>query len=205
MEMMLPEATELVGQLQTAHRLSVGFYQRLLPLLTRIASELEMGFWYWEPCHTNLPSRSTTAPGNKWAWDLAPMFASRHVYRRVVGELAQAGDVALIFNVYLDDNFKPEKRKALGQKGQPDPLTLPIGKATVEMYLYRCDGENGDSFEKRWGTLEYPSGDNPGWEQAGPQTSARLLTRDLASFITDPDSIVTDIRNALLEDIPEAA
>lgn len=204
MEMMLPEATELVGQLQTAHRLSVGFYQRLLPLLTRIASELEMGFWYWEPCHTNLPSRSTMAPGNKWAWDLAPMFASRHVYRRVVGELAQAGDVALIFNVYLDDNFKPEKRKALGIKNQPDPLTLPVGRALVEMYLYRCDGENGDSFQKRWQNLERPSNNGAGWELVGTQMSAQLLTRDLAQFIANPNSVVADVRNALADGIPKA-
>jgi len=199
MEMTLPEATELVGQLQTAHRMSVGFYQRLLPLLSHIASKQEMGFWYWEPCHTNLPSRSTTAPGDKWAWDLVPMFASRHVYRKVVGELAQTGDVALVFNVYLDDNFKPEKRKALGEKGQPDPLTLQVGKATVEMYLYRCDGENGDSFQKRWQNSEWPSGDSTGWELVGPQMSAHLLTRDLAKFITDPQSVIADLRNILTE------
>ncbi len=205
MEMTLTQTTELVSQLQTAHRLSVGFYQRLLPQLSHIASELEMGFWYWEPCHTSLPGRSTTAPGSKWAWDLIPMFASRHVYRRVVGELAQAGDVALVFNVYLDDNFKPEKRKALGQKGQPDPLTLPFGKATVEMYLYRCDGENGDSFQKLWQDSEWPSVDGAGWEQVGPQMAARLITRDLALFINDSDSVIIDVRNALADGNPEAA
>lgn len=196
MEMTTEEASQLVGQLQIAHRLSVGFYQRLLPLLTRIAEALEFEFWYWEPCHNDKPCQSTTPPKSKWAWDFVPLYASRHVYRKVTEAQAREGDLAVVFNIYLDDSYKPDNRKKHGIKGQPDPITMPTGAATVEICLYHCDGENGETFQTLWYASECPSEGKEGWEPVGPKMSARLLTCPLERFIAESDTVIDDLRNA---------
>jgi hypothetical protein len=200
MEMTLSEATQLVGQVQIAHRLSVGFYQRLLPLLTHIASELECMFWYWEPCHNDRPCQASTSPANKWAWDFMPLFAARYAYLNAEGDSAQSGDIAVFFTVHIDANYKPESRKRLGSKGQPDPVSLPIGEAEVEIILYRCDGENGDSFQRKFDLSPWPKRENEGWEDVGQQMSACLLTRKLTDFIAEPETIIADLRAILTAD-----
>lgn len=198
MEMNVAQAQELVAQVQTAHRLAVGFYQRLLPLLTRIAGELDMQFWYWKPTHTSRPSSSTTSPNDKWKWDLVPLFASRHVFWRIAGEQAQLGDVAIVFNVYLDEHFKPEKREALGIKGQPDPLTLQ-GSAITEICLYRCTADGEEPFHKRWDEVEWPGDAVEGWHEVGPAMNACRLAYSLAKFIAEPEDVIKDIREAFAE------
>lgn len=196
MEMNEAQAQELVTQVQTAHRLAVGFYQRLLPLLTRIARELDMQFWYWEPAHTNRPCASTTSPNTKWKWDLVPLFASRHVFWRIAGEQAQQGDVAIVFNLYLDEDFKPSRRKSLGIKGQPDPLTLH-GPATAIVHLYRCTTDNGQPFHKLWNEVDFPNEGVEGWHEVGPTMTACRLPYTLAQFIAEPDNVIANIREAL--------
>lgn len=200
MTIKLSEAEMLVTQTQIAHRLAVGFYQRLLPLLERIAGELDLQFWYWEPAHTSRPSQSTTSPNSKWKWDFVPLFASRHVFWRIAGEKAQPGDVVLVFNVYIDENFKPEKRKALGIKGQPDPLLLPTGPALVEIFLYRSTGESDMAFSKEWQDLPWPDDAQEEWESVASTIEARKLAFPLPQFITDTDSIIASIRK-VLEDV----
>lgn len=198
MEMNVAQAEVLVTQVQTAHRLAVGFYQRLLPLLTRIAGEFDTQFWYWEPTNTSRPSPSTTSPNNKWKWDLVPLFASRHVFRRIAGEQAQQGDVAIVFNVYLDEDFKPERRKSLGIKGQPDPLSLN-GSATVEIYLYRCTVDSEAPFHKMWDAVEWPDDKIKGWHTVGQKMSACRLGYPLAQFIAAPEGVIADVQKAFAE------
>lgn len=194
MEITLPEATTLVSQLQTAHRLSVGFYQRLLPLLNDITTALDLDFWSWQPLHTNRPSQGGKSPAEKWAWDLLPMFASRHDFRNQQGEHASTGDMAVVFKIYLDDNFKPEKRKALGIKGEPDPVTMPIGNALLELDLFWCKEKTSTSFDTLWEEADWPSDENMQWEDVGEHMCARRLTFDLAQLIANPEAIVTAVR-----------
>ncbi len=53
----LEQTTQLVTQLQQAHRLAAGFYQRILPLFDQIASQaLDAEFWYWEPSENSPPA-----------------------------------------------------------------------------------------------------------------------------------------------------
>jgi len=193
MELTLPEATTLVSQLQTAHRLSVGFYQRLLPLLNDITTALDLDFWSWQPIHTNRPSQGGKSPAEKWAWDLLPMFASRHDFRNQQGEHASTGDMAAVFKIYLDDNFKPEKRKALGIRGEPDPLTMPIGKALLELDLFWCKEETSTSFSSLWEDADWPSDENTHWEDVGEHICARRLTFELSELIANPNSIISAV------------
>ncbi len=197
MEIAHSDATELVGQLQTAHRLSVGFYQRLLPLLNRIAGEFLLDFWSWGPLFTNRPSQSGKSPSTKWAWDLVPMFASEHYFRNEQGEHANPGDMTAVFKIYIDENFKPEKRKELGIKGEPDPLTMKAGSAIFELDLFCCDGHSQKPFDSLWGDATWPSDDNESWEVVGENMNARRLTFHLADLIAAPETIIEAVRAEL--------
>lgn len=197
MEMTLTEANQLIDQLQTAHRLSVGFYQRLLPLINRVASELELEFWSWGPLYTDRPSQSGKPPSDKWAWDLIPMFASQHIFRNEQSEHASAGDCAAVFRIFIDDNFKPTNRKALGIRGEPDPITMPVGSATLELDLLCCEGKSLKSFDSLWEDAEWPSDDNMQWESVGENMYGRRLTFSLAQLIAEPEKTVASVREEL--------
>lgn len=57
------QITDLVTQLQQAHRLATGFYQRILPLFDEIAEEaLYTEFWYWNPTETSRPCGQFSPP-----------------------------------------------------------------------------------------------------------------------------------------------
>ena len=64
------DATKLVFQLQQAHRLSVAFYRRILPVFDTIAGELGCEFREWGPLHTYWPGRSSSQPSKSWAWPI---------------------------------------------------------------------------------------------------------------------------------------
>jgi hypothetical protein len=136
MAMSPQSADHLVSQLQQAHRISVAFYRRILPTLDFIASELDCEFALWEPLWTS-PVRGKVKPSTTWAWDYIPLFASNHIYRRVHGEYAQPNDLQLYLCLYVDDGFTPEARKRHGISGQPDAITLPVGKAVLQAWIYR--------------------------------------------------------------------
>jgi hypothetical protein len=193
------EASVLVEQIRVAHRLSAGFYQRLLPVLADIANDQGLEFWYWRPAYTSRPCRSSTPPNNNWAWDMLPMFASQHVYRRVRGGSAAQGDLALMFEVCLDDTFRPEARKLHGVKGEPDPLTLPEGRALVEASVFRCLGEDTRTFDKIWNETGSPEPTIQGWQKLHDKLEASVLTYHLANFISAPRKIADDISRKIAE------
>lgn len=197
MEIARPDAIELLKQVQTAHRLSVGFYQRILPVLNRIAEEFSLDFWSWTPLHTDRPAQSGKSPSTKWAWDLMPMFASRHDFGCELGEHANAGDIAIVFKIYIDDNFKPEKRKELGIKGEPDAVTLPVGQPIVELDLFCCESRTQKSFETLCDEAGWPSDNNQEWEPVGGNMNARRLTFHLADLVAMPETIIAAARTEL--------
>lgn len=197
MEITLSQAAELVGQLQSAHRLAVGFYQRMLPQLSKIADDLGLIFWSWRPIYNDRPSQASKFPGEKWAWDLVPMYAVRFDFCTELGEHANVGDVAAVFKILLDDNYRRSQRKELGIKGEPDPVTMPVGNAIVVIDLFSCTANSQRSFEALWEDAAWPSNDNDGWEYVGEQISARKLTFSLAQFAAEPETIVASVRAAL--------
>lgn len=201
----IPEdITHLVDQVQIAHRLCVGFYQRLLPCIQEVASALECSFSSWNPEETNRPAGQYTAPQNKWAWDLVPMFATQHTYERVTGDFASQGDLSLTFIIYLDENFKKAQRKRLGIKGQPDPINLPKGEATVEVCIHRCTGDSKASFDSLWDAAKWPDSEASGWQVVGEKIEATIVRWPLALFIARKEQVIAELK-ATLEGQTESA
>jgi hypothetical protein len=191
--------TQLIQQTQSAHRLCVGFYQRLLPIMKEIAQSLKCEFWDWSTLETDLPSKPHKQPADKWAWDMLPMFASQHAYLRTAGKVASVGDFSILFDVYFDENIKAAKRKQLGIKGEPNPVTLQVGEAVVEISLYRCICENGKSFEAGWENCDEPDPATLGWQMVSENMSAVVLRKTLASLISDPKKITEELQAVLLD------
>ena len=194
--------SQLVSQVQIAHRLVVGFYQRLLPAIEHIANELDCSIWHWDPIETNRPCKRSKQPADYWAWDMMPLFASEHSYCRTDGKIARIGDVSVSFYVYLDENFDSEKRKKLGvpEDEEPDAIKLPIGDAVVNIYLFRCDRENGQSFEKQYEESDYVDEQDSKiqkWQKVSDHMSGMLLRKTLVEFISDPERIIADLRPLL--------
>lgn len=194
--------SDMVSQVQVAHRLVVGFYQRLLPAIEHIANELDCSFWYWDTSETDRPCRKSTPPGECWAWDMTPLFASHHSYWRTDGKVAKVGDVSMSFWIYLDDNFASAKRKKLGfpDDVEPDAIKLPIGEAVVEIYLCRCDQENGQSFEAQWNRADAIAeceSQSEKWGKLSDQISGLGLRRTLVELISDPENLINDLRPLL--------
>lgn len=192
------QAVELVENVRIAHRLSVGFYQRMMPTFDAAAEALDCEFWYWEPVFTARPAASGTRPTRKWLWDMMPLFASRHVYRKVAGGPLQKGDVALSFCLYLDDGFKPEKRKAAGAKGDPDPVLLPAGASVLELELYRASADGGGTFDAVWDKAGAPDTKQAAWHAVHENLQGCWLSMPLADVVHDPDGLVTAIRQQLV-------
>lgn len=191
------DIAHLVDQVQIAHRLCVGFYQRLLPSIQEVATALECSFCSWNPAETNRPAGQYVAPQDKWAWDLVPMFATQHVYERVAGDFASQGDLSLTFTIYLDENFKKSQRKKLGIKGQPDPINLPKGGATVEVCIHRCTEDSKASFDSLWDAARWPDSDKAGWQDVGEKVEARLTRWSLAFFIVHKEQVIAELKEAL--------
>lgn len=191
------QAVELVENVRIAHRLSVGFYQRMMPLLDTTAEVLDCEFWYWKPVFTARPGASGTQPTRKWLWDMMPLFASRHVYRKVAGGPLQRGDIAVSFGLYLDDGFKPEKRQTAGVKGDPDPVLLPAGAAVLELELYRASDDGGDTFDAVWDKAASPDKKKTAWHQVHESLQGRWLSMPLPDVVHNPDGLVGVIRQQL--------
>lgn len=205
MHLTTEQAEKLVTDVQVAHRLAVGFYERLLPSLDKGAENLGFEFWYWEPMHTARPCRSNTRPSKNWLWDMVPLFAATHVYRRVSGKRMKAGDMGLSFNVYIDHNFKPERRKELGVKGKPDPILMAPGEAIIEVDLYRVVRKSAQDFEEAWGDSEHPTFGRLDWHSVHDNMEARMFQVPISEFVSDPDVTWARLRAFISEPIPEAA
>jgi len=156
MEIIKENAEQLVEQLQHAHRISVAFYRRFLPILDDIANQLGCQFVSWNPLETNMGCRSSTRPSNKWAWDFVPLFASRHIYWRTEGKIARHQDIGLSLCLYIDDSFSSEKREQNKIKGQPDAVTLPMGNAVLQTYVFRPTKNPKKSFADLWDESDDP-------------------------------------------------
>lgn len=190
--------THLVKQVQIAHRLCVGFYQRLLPTIQRMANELDCNFRSWSPIETSRPASPSTQPGGKWAWDMVPMFATKHEYQKVGGNTARKGDLMLSFVIYFDENFSKERRDAARVKGQPDPLTMPeSGEATVRIRLQRCTADSNTTFDSLLEAVAEPQTESTGWQPLSEKVEMVALRYMLADFVAN-EAQVTDSLKVLL-------
>ncbi len=191
----IEQTTHLVTQLQQAHRLAAGFYQRILPLFDQIASQaLDAEFWYWEPSENSRPCRSGTRPSSSWAWDYLPLFASNHIYRDWDGDTAQQGDETLVFRLYIDDSFRQDSSLRTRVKGQPDPLELD-GQAVVEVSLFRCLQDSDKHFDELWRRVPWPARQWD-WKQSEECRLLEVCSQyvPLAQLLSDPDSVTLWIK-----------
>ncbi len=201
MDVTLEQAEKLVVDIQVAHRLVVAFYERLLAGFNSVAAELQFDFWYWDPAETKRPCRSTTQPTKNWLWDMVPMYASSHVYRRASGQHPQVGDTVLLLRAYADDSFEEERRRAARVKGKPDPLKLPIGEGIIEVELYRWIRAYDHEWDPVWAALDDVDPSRPGWQEVKDGVLANALQFKLADFIHAPEILSGKI-GALLSEAP---
>lgn len=189
------DATEIVEQLQNAHRISVAFYRRILPTLDHIAATLGCTFSEWMPLHTAMPSkRKNSPPSATWAWDYVPLLASNHIYLHTDGERANLSDVGLCLCLYIDDAIVPCELKKLGVAGQPDPIALPIGDASLMAFVYRPIEPSEQSFESLWATTEDPELGNDQWQEVADNLRAIAFQWPLAEVLQDIEPIISKLK-----------
>lgn len=144
----LDDSRELVKQIQASHRMLVGFYQRILPLLDEVADEIGLSFSAWEPLDTELP-RKNNQPSESWSWDYVPLFCSEHGYERVHdANETHPSDVYLALFLMMDENFQFSQRKALGlfRNQEPDAVTLAEGRALLRAVIFRPTRASKEKF-----------------------------------------------------------
>lgn len=194
----------LVAQTQIAHRMIVGFYQRLLPTIKQVAQELEFTLWEWDPMITDRPCKKSKDPADQWAWDMVPMLAANHRYWRTNGATTEVGDAVLNLYFTFDSHFSHSdwEQWGIADDQEPDATQLPMGSAIVEIYLSRCDKRSDTPLKRLWeeaGEMEDEE-NHPGcWQAISPHFNAVYLKKSLADFIASPEDSIAQIR-ALLDE-----
>lgn len=195
MALSVTDATEIVEQLQNAHRISVAFYRRILPTLDQIAATLGCTFDEWMPLHTAMPSkRKNSPPSDTWAWDYVPLFASNHIYLRTDGGPVSLSDVGLCLCLYVDDAIAFYELKQQGAAGQPDPISLPMGSALLMAYIYRPIKPSELSFDELWAEAGDPEIGNDQWQEVADNLQAICFQWPLAEVIQDIEPIISELK-----------
>ncbi len=194
------EAAELLLQVQIAHRLCAGFYQRFLPTLERIAMDAGFdSFRDWRPTETSRPASSRAWPGRYWAWDLLPMYAAEFTFQNCPPGPAAAGDSSLTFRVYLEDSFRKLKRGAAGLRGQPDPVELPPGQAIVDVELRRCKVPSEREFVELWNDVRCVESRTDEWHACSEHFEARCWQMGMQDLLLNPEGLSSRIKEAMLD------
>lgn len=185
------EALQLVTQVQKAHRLAAGFYQRILPTIEDIAYSLDANFWYWQSSIFSRPSGRNNYPGRSWSWDLLPMSSPVFVFLRQDGPDMEPSDLAIEFQLHLDPALTTASKK-----GQPDPLTLGESEPTLEVYLYWPNQKAQGELKTEWEHISYPTCPVGEVEVTG-NISAVKLQFPLVSLVRDVGAIEAALRSYL--------
>ena len=184
------DANKLVSSVQVAHRIAVGFYGRVLPMLDEIAGQLGLDFWDWGSEEDRVVPRGSTPPSSRWSWDFVPLYSSLHCYSRESGKnLASPTDVVLGLVLYIDDSFERDGPVRAGSAHQPDPVSLPIGRAVLRTYVYRPRHDVPEDLLTVWNKSAWvhPVGI---WEIASEYMMAIGREWTLAEAISNPQAIV---------------
>ena len=219
------QAAELLQQLQVAQRISVAVYHRMLRLFDELGASMGGQFLRWHPAETDRPPMSTTAPSGKWAWDLLPLYASVHHYLRCASSAcATAGDQALRISCYLDEGFRRSQRSLHQPHGEPDPLSLPLGEASLTLNLWHCQRAGTRPIsalvDEQVGLMQAPTQQAlaqssltqavadadpmPAWRPAGDQLLHWRLQVPLAQLFSEPHTVLALLRDASEHPTPPA-
>lgn len=191
MDISRSDALVLVTQVQKAHRLAVGFYQRILPALENVAHSLDTSFWYWQSSIFSRPAGRNSYPGKSWSWDLLPMSTPVFVFLRQDGPDMQISDLVVEFQLHLDPALT-----TASNKGQPDPLTLDEFEPTLEVFLYWPTQEAQGEFKAEWELTSYPTCPAGEVEVSG-NMSAVKLEFPLADLVRDAGAIEVALKSYL--------
>ena len=207
------QAAALLQQLQVAQRISVAAYHRLLRLCDELGACMGGQFLRWYPAETDRPAMSTTAPSSKWAWDLLPLYASVHQYLRCASTTcATAGDQVLRISCYLDEGFRSSHRTRHQPHGEPDPLSLPLGEASLTLNLWHCHRAGTQPLsvlaDEQVGLMQAPTKQAraqavvgtepmcPAWRPVGEQLLHWRLQLPLAQLFSEPHTVLAQLRDA---------
>ena len=186
------DSLTLVSQVQKAHRLAAGFYQRILPALESLAHSLDTSFWYWGSDAFSRPAGRYSYPGKPWSWDLLPMSAPFFVFLRHDGPQMQVTDLVVEFQLQLDPALVPASKK-----GQPDPLVMATSEPLLQVYLYWPTKESQEELKTEWVAASYPIGPIGQVEVVSPKLNAVRLEFSLAEFVRDAGAIEIAIKTHL--------
>lgn len=199
MEVTPAEAEKIVSQVQVAHRLLAGYYQRILGRLDAIGAQLGMDYLSWDPLVTDRPCRSSTQPGKKWVWDLLPLYAFSYTFRRATHKTTRRGDFVVDFSVYTDGAFEKSERKKARINGCPDPFTMPHGEGYVLANVYRYVSDARKSWDAAWYNAAEPDASVEGWQDVGEGFEACSKRVPLAELISNPESVVRTLERMVGE------
>ena len=210
------QAAELLQQLQVAQRISVAVYHRMLRLFDELGASMGGQFLRWHPAETDRPPMSTTAPSGKWAWDLLPLYASVHHYLRCASSTcATAGDQALRISCYLDEGFRRSHRQLHQTHGEPDPLGLPMGEASLTLNLWHCQQAGSqplsDMVDAQVRLMRSPLAGiapaeaQPAWRPVHAQLLHWRVQLPLAQLLSEPHAVLAQLREASEHPKPQGA
>jgi len=187
----LQQAEHLVSQLVQAHRLSAGFYQRILHLFDQLAIECaDTHFWEWKSSNPPSMGNKMLQPSRESAWRFLPLFESLHAYRRWDGDSVTKGNVIVVFRLCIDDAYKDSSEQNNSISGSfSDPLALPPSCSFVEIKLYRCITTSTEKiFGSIWGAMLQADGSDA-WSQLPEVPEYELCSRTipLANLIAEPE------------------
>lgn len=192
MEISHEDALTLVAQVQKAHRLAAGFYQRILPALESVAHSLDTSFWYWGTDVFSRPTGRYSYPGKPWSWDLLPMSAPLFVFLRQNGPQMQVTDLVVEFQLQLDPALIPASKK-----GQPDPVIMGASEPLLQVFLYWPTEDAPEELKTEWEAASHPVGPMGQVEAVSPNLSAVRLEFPFAEFIRDAGAIEVALKTHL--------
>lgn len=193
MHMNHDQAELLVTQVQKAHRLLAGFYQRILPAIDNLAGQYNTTFWYWEPSEFSKPCGTSTRPSSKWAWDFLPLVATTLVYVKNEEGGMRTDDLVMEFHLRCDPSVLREQRDLRQEKGQPDPTSLPPISPSLKVYLYRPLTALDTDLKQAWEEAAPPSGEPRAFRSVGKNLQGAWLEIPLAEFVSSPQGLSNEI------------
>ena len=184
------DAVSLVTQVQQAHRLAVGFYQRILPALDNLAAHFDTRFWFWEPKDLSRPCPVKSRPSDSWSWDFTPLVCSRFSYIRSSGSEMQVSDFIIELQLLIDPAVTREYR---GKRGQPDPTALEDVPPKLRTFLYWPAENSNEDLQEAYDNSPYPSEAEGQVENVGSNLLSTWFEIPLAVFVHDPQNVVARI------------
>jgi hypothetical protein len=200
------EVENMLTQVRTAHRLVAAYYQRIMPQLERVFSELDLEFYYWGNTEFDLCPQGHRYPFKRWGWDFLPGLNCHFLFYSprsadVRRGVTRKGDFFVAIYLYTDDSLHSDS----GHKAEPDALNLEGEVANPEcsyLQVAVCKATTEDElnwWDDVWNPMQWPEfSTTPKPQSVGDDIAclATAFTYSLADFIQPegPDKLITMIK-----------